>query len=121
MSEFKVFINVPVNGSCITRNGSANIGFMNALDEGDGNVRIGFVSSKLHRSLNAGVCLRVEDLDKFCEAWVKSRAKSLAISRPLNDQGVVTSVEDYDRLSADLEQIYNKLDEVKNSLFKMNE
>lgn len=96
MSEYNEFVSVPVLGSCITRNGSADVGFMNAVDFGCGNIKIGFVSSKLHRSLNAGVCLRAEDLDKFCEAWVKTRTERLCthLPRSLNVQSMDNDIRD---------------------------
>ena len=69
-------VSVPVVGRCVTRNGETDIGLMTSMVKGDGEVCIGFVSSKLHRALNAGAKMRASDLDLFCEEWLRSRGRS---------------------------------------------
>lgn len=69
-------VSVPVVGRCVTRNGETDIGLMTSVVKDDGEVCIGFVSSKLHRALNAGAKMRASDLDLFCEEWLRSRGKS---------------------------------------------
>lgn len=66
-------VSIPVVGKCVTRNGETDIGLMTSIVNADGVVRIGFVSSKLHRSLNAGAKIRASDLDSFCKEWLKIR------------------------------------------------
>jgi len=65
-------VEVKIVGECITRTGISDIGLLVA-HETDSGVTLRFVSEKLKRVLNAGVDLRVEDLDNFCLAWVKAR------------------------------------------------
>jgi hypothetical protein len=66
-------IDVPVEGSCITRNGVSGISQMIAQEDGKGEVSLKFVSSKLRRSLHAGATFGVDGLDRFCLAWLEHR------------------------------------------------
>lgn len=68
---------VPVTGECVTRNGISKISRMVAVEEGGGKASLRFVSVKLRRALHAGAEVEVEDLDKFCLAWLHSRGHAL--------------------------------------------
>lgn len=73
-------ISVPVSGTCVTRNGECAVGNMTAEVNLDGTVKLGFVSSKLHRSLNAWCHLKVSDVDNFCKVWQSMRGHSSSLS-----------------------------------------
>jgi hypothetical protein len=83
-------VSVPVVGKCVTRNGETDIGLMTSVVGTDGNVHLGFVSSKLHRSLHAGAKVRTIDLDLFCHEWLKSRFGE----HPLNDRLNISRLDD---------------------------
>jgi hypothetical protein len=85
-----MLISVPVSGECVTRNGKCEVGHMTAEVSLDGNVKLGFVSSKLHRSLNAWAHLKESDVDNFCKAWqlMRGHSSSLSVEKSINLVGV---------------------------------
>ena len=74
MNRKSISIDVKARGSCITKNGSFMVSKMTATEDVEScQVEIGFVSKSLHRSLHAGATIDVNDLDAFCNAWLKAR------------------------------------------------
>ena len=81
-------VDIPVKGTCVTRNGETEVGRMTCSLKGE-QVDIRFVSAKLHRLLHAGAVIRVVDADAFCTAWLAMRGlplngRSEALARAKN-------------------------------------
>ena len=94
-------VDIPVVGTCVTRNGESQVSRMVACDEGDGQASIRFVSAKLRRALHSGVQIRVVDLDDFCKAWLKVRGTG-----PVNVQ---QAEDDLDRALESLKKVRSAL------------
>lgn len=90
MSKSNIQIEVDVSGTCVTRNGVCAVSVMRAKEKTSSLVEIGFVSRRLKRSLHAGAIIEMEQLDKFCELWLKARGLK---SSSLNDHGIDEVIE----------------------------
>jgi hypothetical protein len=75
----KLMADVPVQGTCVTANGSVEVSRMSAHSLDGGLAEVRFVSSRLHRSLRSGARLRAGDLDEFCTAWLTARQRPLDV------------------------------------------
>lgn len=74
MKNKPAVVDMKVRGTCVTRNGNYVVSRMTATEDADAClVSVGFVSKKLHRSLHSGAVIDSNDLDGFCEAWLKAR------------------------------------------------
>ena len=58
---------------CIGRNGTFPFETACFEDLGNGDARIGFVSRKLHRRVNAGAVMPAEAVDKLAKEWLRMR------------------------------------------------
>lgn len=66
-------VEVKTDGKCVTRNGEFRIGAVRAELSKDGMVRLGFVSSRLHRNLHAGTTIGAAAMDELASEWVRRR------------------------------------------------
>lgn len=69
-------VEVKVRGTCVTRNGEFPVARMACTLDG-GQAYLRFVSERLRRSLRSGARLRAEDMDRFCEEWLRMRGRPL--------------------------------------------
>ena len=60
------------NSTCVGRNGSFKIKTIRLVPDGDGHLRLEFVSEKLSRVLNAGARIAVDDMNALVEAWIEA-------------------------------------------------
>ena len=69
-----VEVYIPTNGAtCVGRNGVFPVLMVCVECTDDGDARIGFVSRKLRRRVNAGACIPVEAMDKLATEWIRMR------------------------------------------------
>jgi len=59
---------------CVSRNGTHSVNTMVAETEGE-NVRLRFISTKLHRSLHGGALISVEAMDRLAAEWISKRSR----------------------------------------------
>lgn len=67
-------VETKVQGTCVSKNGEFDIGSVTLELRPDGKVSIGFVSSRLHRKLNAGATIDAASMDRMASEWVKMRS-----------------------------------------------
>jgi hypothetical protein len=59
---------------CTGRNGKYQVGYITLQLNKDGKVKMGFVSRKLHRQINAGAEFPAEAMDYLAKEWLASRS-----------------------------------------------
>jgi len=105
LQEAKVVeVYVPTNdATCVGRNGVFPVLMVCIECTDGGDARIGFVSRKLRRRVNAGACIPAESMDSLATKWLKMRGLG---SPELPEKG---EIRDY----------ANKLDSIAKSMLEM--
>lgn len=69
-----VEVYIPTNdATCVGRNGVFPVMMVRVECSDNSNARIGFVSRKLRRSVNAGACIPAEAMDSLATKWLRMR------------------------------------------------
>jgi len=68
-----MLVETKTTGRVVTRNGEYDISSIKAELLKGGKVRLGFVSSLLHRSLHAGATIDAAAMDELASKWVEKR------------------------------------------------